>query len=235
MNYYIRKLPFHPTASYQAECSKTECSNGQERQNARQFEVGLPGVPYFTGRPVFGGLCPASEKCCHGTLFVPYFCSSCLKYQNLDKLFKFTYVLFYVCIIIWLGVDNDANAWFPNSIRRWAKPNLSTIMLVGRAGQWVLRCHPQLPSWWKTACFLQRTRQRLWVSRIVWPSGVLRSSQRSFPCLHHPLQPRRCPTNPTNPLTPLKPHFTLSPLTPMSAATARVARVRTPPTFGDPS
>ena len=24
--------------------------------------LGLPGVPYFTGRPVFGGLCPASRK-----------------------------------------------------------------------------------------------------------------------------------------------------------------------------
>ena len=26
------------------------------------FSLGLPGVPYFTGRPVFGDLCPASRK-----------------------------------------------------------------------------------------------------------------------------------------------------------------------------
>ena len=56
--------------------------------------LGLSGVPYFTGHPVFGDLCPVSRKELLRDAICPVFLTALLvsSIKILDNLFKFIFV-----------------------------------------------------------------------------------------------------------------------------------------------
>ena len=75
--------------------------------------VGLPGILYFMGCPIFGGLCPASRKELSRDAFCPRILAFPVSnFKALDKLFYFILVL--AISLIKLSLYYSVNIYFNN-------------------------------------------------------------------------------------------------------------------------